>query len=123
MKRDIKAFKQKAEEDGLALLNDSILYPRAPGRWDESKAEKTLKTIVDEKKHIGPTPRELWLDPQYPEFREFASDVSRCHIHQETRSRVESTYWLNKKAKTARKKARTRGRSIDDLDFFSSSDN
>jgi hypothetical protein len=89
------------------------------GEWHGTEAERLLKEDVKNSLHKTMKPRKLHLTRK--EYRAFELDIFRGHIYQETRSRLESGYWLVKKRKKAKKKeAKLHGRKYkeDDNDFY-----
>ena len=122
MKKDFKKLKQRAEEDALALQTNRMLCPKTPGRWDGSEAQRQLKECVDQGMPGYTTPKELWISND--ECKKFDHIKFRGHVTQEKRSRVESNYWLNRKAKAAKKKAAAKAQLenteffVDDNDYF-----
>ena len=53
-------------------------------RWEGSKAEEQLKTMVQEEKHVGKTPAEIRAGNA--EFQKYDLKTLRNHIYQEQRS-------------------------------------
>lgn len=99
-----------ARDDDLALQNDRLLHPidmenprMAYPCWDGHPAQRLLKEDIDDGKHLGVTPAALRETKE--EYKAFPLSVFRKHIHQEVRSRVETPYWLEYKAKKRRRAA------------------
>jgi hypothetical protein len=101
LRKTLKQHGVRAQEDHVALIHDQRLYPTLPTiqlgapRWNGSSAERLLKIDIDDGKNERNTPRELWLTRD--EYKIFQLTTFRQHIHQETRSRIETSYWLARK--------------------------
>jgi hypothetical protein len=103
----------KATVNNAAFANDLRLQRLRPPpaattapRWDGSVAQRLLKIDVDAGNHIPCTPCQLWnTHPNAEHYKVFALEVFRKHIHQEVRSRTESSYWLHRGAKKKKKTA------------------
>ena len=122
LKERIQAHKTRATEDADDLLHDMQLYTLArdlPAYWDGSAAQRLLIDDVDAGLHRAVTPKQLRLSRA--EYQNFDLQVFRKHIYQETRSRIETPYWIYKKKKKEQRLAATQqdaGNDDDDLDFF-----
>jgi hypothetical protein len=110
-RNNLLTLKKKAEQNGdsaafdsAALANDEKIYPRpataAAGypRWDRSDAERLLKVDVDKGKHAQMTPQKLRACETA--YEEFPLEVFRKHIYQETRSRKDTAYWMDRREKS-----------------------
>jgi hypothetical protein len=118
----IKKDQARADIEHAGYVHDMKIYKLAKdidGEWHGSKAERLLKEDVENGRHKTCKPRELRLS--HRAYQEFDLDTFRKHIWQETRSKVETGYWLVKKRKSQKKKeAKLHGRKYkeDDNDFF-----
>lgn len=106
-----KARVQKANEvrDRLALSNDRKLNqnnktpPAFPyPRWDTTSAKRFLGLDIDAKLNETMKPSQLRNTREV--YKLFPLDVFRNHINQEVKSRRESSYYLDKKAKQTEEK-------------------
>jgi len=91
-----------------ALAHDLLLPPRAATdprgsypRWDGSKAQRLLKLDIDSGEHKKMKPEKLHATRT--EYQDFPLKVFRDHINQETKSRREKAYWLNRPQKGKQK--------------------
>ena len=117
MKRTIGTMKSHATRDKLALQHDRALYPiDFTNRWDGSEAQSYLKQDIDNDIHKNFKPKELWATRNA--YKAFDLDVFRPHIHQETRSKLETNYWIVKKLMKQKKKEQDLAEATDDTDFF-----
>ena len=99
----MKKLSDEALVDSNAVANDRRAHPknndgnalRSYPHWDGSEAQRLLKLDVDDGTHERLLPREL--HQARVEYQAYPLDVFRKHIHQETRSRRETAYWLVKK--------------------------
>jgi len=97
---DNQAFVQYRLNHPVVAANDgSRKYPR----WNGSDAERMLKEDIESGALVSMRPRELRLSRS--EYQKWPLQVFRGHIHQEIRSKVETPYWMAKRAKKAEKKA------------------
>jgi hypothetical protein len=99
----INVNQAKADNDKEALLHDmAIRPPKDPNVkvWNGSSAQKLLKKDIDEGKHDEMTTRELWASRT--EYQEWPAKKIIKHVHGLTNARKNSTYWENKKNKTAK---------------------
>ena len=72
LRKRINKWKDEAEIDRLAEINDRKLFPiDVSGRWPGSKAEKLLKKDIDEEKYPLMSARELYSSPDRKEYQEF----------------------------------------------------
>jgi hypothetical protein len=93
----------KANFDSAALAHDRLIHPvgletsKGCGypRWQGSYAERLLKQDIDAGLHEKLKPNAL--RQSRTEYQDFPLAVFRDHIHQESRSRRERSYWLNRK--------------------------
>ena len=116
MKKSIGGLKKRANDDMIALAHDRILHPiNMNNRWDGSAAQKLLKSDVKDDFHLHFTPLELWTSRA--EYKAFPLHVFRPHVHQEVRSKVETNYWLVKKAKKEAKKRARLMATTDNVEF------
>jgi hypothetical protein len=121
MKERIQAHKTRATEDAHDFLHDMQLYTLArdlPSYWDGSAAQRLSIDDVDAGLHKAVMPKQLRLSRS--EYQNFDLQVFRKHIYQETRSRIETPYWIYKKKKKEQRLAATQqdAGNDDDLDFF-----
>ena len=102
IKKSAQELKRRAVIDSAALFHDRILHPvEHQNRWDGSDAQTLLKQDIELGLCEQFSPKELWLSR--PEHQVFDLDTSRPHVHQCRRSKLETTCWLNKKAKKMKK--------------------
>ena len=98
MKKRIWKHKGRQVRDSIAFVHDTSLYYLASevdDCWDGSDAQLLLMIDVKCNMHKVMKPKQLW---EYrPEYKEFPLDVFRDHIYQESRSALESNYWLVKR--------------------------
>jgi hypothetical protein len=87
--------------DQEAFDNFRALYPRPTHDhkgvilWDGSDAQRFLKQMVEEGKHLGKAPKELWEndnDLWKSAFQVFSLEVFRKHIYQELRLKKHKHY-------------------------------
>lgn len=126
MKKRIRKHKARSMRDNVAFTHDTSIYELAKDKascWDGSDAQLLLMVDVKCNMHKFMKPKQLW---QFrPEYKVFSLDVFRDHIYQESRSALETNYWLVKrKKKEAKLSAGKKKQNIDedddddDLDFF-----
>ena len=102
MKASIGRLQSDADRDAAAFCHDMLLHPiDYTDRWDGSLAQFFLKEDVADGFHLHFAPKDLWLSRE--EYRAFELEIFTKHVHQESRSKLETTYWLNKKWKKAEK--------------------
>jgi hypothetical protein len=84
----------RAEDDQKAYDNFRSLYPRPTHDhkgiplWDGSDAQRLLKQLMAEGKHVGVEPKNLWENEDKElrkAFQVYTLDVFRKHIYQEKR--------------------------------------
>ena len=101
LQKSIAKHQARADEDAAALAHDLELHPtpthgpRGYPRWKHSKYEKMLKQDIKDGLHKTMYPREL--HKERAEYEEFPLEVFRMHIHQETRSQKNRSYWMARK--------------------------
>jgi len=110
-----------ANADNLALRNDRQLNPIdmenphiAYLPWDSHPAQRWLWIDVNNQAQLGVTPKAF--QETRDEYKAFPLDIFCKHIQQAVNDRVESSYWLEWKAKKVAKKgaAAASGRKNDD---------
>jgi hypothetical protein len=103
LRDSIKVEHAKADYDSAALAHDLRIRPLPAQtswgypRWDGSDAEQFLKEDIDEGLTDSHKPSEL--HKTRPEYQDFPLTIFRKHINQELRSRMEKSYWMNRKKK------------------------
>lgn len=116
MKMRIRGEKKRADDAHEFLEHDLKLYTLAEnkaGLWDGSAAQRLLMVDVKTGMHkLFKNPKEFW--ESRPAYQAFELPIFRCHVHQETRSALETTYWMYKKAKKKKKEAKKNGVEIVD---------
>ena len=116
LQKSIRSKRSEAYLDAAAFKHDKDLYGIAqddPNYWDGSEAQKLLREDVENELHLAMKPKHLWLSRE--EYQVFDLDVFRLHIHQETRSKLETNYWIVwKKKKEERAKGRKECSAQDD---------
>ena len=82
---------------------------------EHSEAKGLLKEDVENGLHLQLKPKALWLFGE--EYMKFDLKVFRHHMHQETRGKLETNYWITKRKKaTELKKAINKeGNTLGDL--------
>jgi len=78
-------------------------------RWEGSEAERLLKLDMEEGLHKVLRPQEPIYN--HPEYAGWPLEVFRNHIHQNMRSKLETPYWMAKRAEKEAKKAKRRRRN------------
>jgi hypothetical protein len=121
LKERIQAHKTRATEDADDFLHDKQLHTLAqdlPGYWDGSAAQRLLIDDVHTGRHKAVKPKQLRLSRV--EYQDFDLQVFRKHIYQETRSHIETPYWIYKKKKKEQRLGATQHQdgNEDDTDFF-----
>ena len=109
LRSSIQKQQKYADEDSAALAHDLLLHPHAAtdprgyprSRWDGSKAQRLLKLDIDAGEHEKMKPEKLHATRT--EYQDFPLKVFRDHINQETKSRREKAYWLNRPQKGKQK--------------------
>ena len=86
VQRDVARMQQDCEAYGhdraiLAKLKAESNEPPSPLSWHRSKARLTLKDDMQANVHKNKTPKEMWSDPEKPEYREFDLKVFRKAIY------------------------------------------
>ena len=115
IKKKAKEMKRRAVIDAAALCYDRFLYPiTSENRWDGSAAQRFLKQDIELGFYEYFTPMDLWLSRE--EYQEYDINIFRPHVHQEIRSKLETNYWLSKKAKKLKKSLLAD--DADNTDFF-----
>ena len=84
--------------------------------WHGSPAEHFLKEDVENGNYVGLKPKEFWLTR--PEYQKFPLKKFCGHVHQETRSKLETNYWLVKRKKQKKKLSLNFNDSDEEDDFF-----
>lgn len=108
----ISKDKNRADEDLAAYLHDMQIHPppattaAAYPRWQDSDAEKLLKSDIEAGIGTALKPEQLWKSRM--EYKSFPLTVFRKHIYQELRAEAEKSYWLNKKKEKEEKKKNKR---------------
>jgi hypothetical protein len=124
LREDLTRKIESAAFDSQALAKDREIFPRsefAAGgypRWDGSEAQQLFLHDFEHGKHTEMKPAELHQTRQA--YLLFPLDVFRNHIYQEKREKLESPYWLNKKAakeeekqqKIERRKVKARKKAV-----------
>jgi hypothetical protein len=97
-----------ADSDRSSFSNDvMVLNLRNQGRpaelqWNTSEAKLLLKADITMELHKHMKPIELWRHREV--YQQFSLKTFRKHIYQETRSRIETSYWLEKQKQSKLKK-------------------
>lgn len=103
LRERIDKYQAKADADSRALAHDRILHPppatnhKGYPRWCDSDAERLLKQDMDAGKHLTMKPKDLRKTRS--EYLAFPPKTFRDHIHQESRNRRETPYWLAQNAR------------------------
>ena len=122
LKNGIKNHTERANIDQTGLLHDIAIYSLAKdtdGYWDGSEAQSLLKEDIKRGLHKQMRPKLLWNSR--PQYQDFDLKTFRDHIHQQTRSEIETNYWIVKKRKKKRaEEAKTKGQKVneEDMDFL-----
>jgi len=115
LRKSLAELQERADDDAAALAHDEALDLRSNGkpypRWQGTEAETLLKLDIDNDQQKNKTPREL--QATRPEYAPYPSKVFRDHIHQETRSRLERSYWLARRKEKEEAEKRKRRKQAD----------
>ena len=100
MKETYRNLKARTSIEQRALEHDRSIYPKTPGRWDGSEAQRLMKKDVKIGRHkLYKKPADFWLCRE--EYQKFSLKKFRDHVWQEVRQDLGSNYWLSKKWKKA----------------------
>eukprot|EP00980_Cylindrotheca_fusiformis_P021822 scaffold8663_cov164-Cylindrotheca_fusiformis.AAC.2 len=120
LKKRIQEHKDRAVEDQLMFQHDLTIYKLAKDRdecWHGSAAERLLKDDVRSGRHKHYHPS--WLYMLRAEYQQFEYQAFRKHIIQESRSLVETPYWIYKKKKqNGHQEAKVDDQKKNQEDFF-----
>jgi len=100
LQRWVRVHKAKADADSDALAHDRRIHPPAARafqgypRWGGSDAARLLKQDVEAGIADAMMPKSL--HESRPEYLQFPLKVFRDHIHQEKRSRMGRSWWMNR---------------------------
>ena len=104
MKDTIVHLKDRAEDEAELLQYDLGIYTLASkrnDRWHGSVGQRLLKEDIEQFLHLKYKPKELYNTRD--EYKMITLKQFRDHIHQETRSKVETNYWIVKRKKKEKK--------------------
>ena len=117
MKAGTIRLKNVAKRDEEAMKVARTLHPiDYSNRWDGSDAQRLLAEDINDEFHLHFTPKELWLSRE--EYQKFELEKFAPHVSQEIRSKLETTYWLNKKWKKEQAKKKNDAFDPDNLELF-----
>lgn len=117
MKNTIMDLKDRADEELDLLQFDLGLFTLASEKedcWDGSEAKRLLPD--DLLCHPDMKPKQLWMSRD--EYQKFTLKQFRDHIHQLSRAKLETNYWLVKRKKKEMKKAGIVEEEEDFQEFF-----
>lgn len=103
LKRQYAVHIARKNIEERAYAHDRELYPKTPGRWDGSEAQRLLKEDIEadvHKLYDGPSS----FQQSRPEYAGWKRKKFSDHVWHRVRGKLESNYWLIKRKKAEEKK-------------------